>query len=304
MAHARNAVSKSSNTFNTMETTRRPQFAGKFYPLEEGAIAELLDQIDRTEAPYFESFPKDFLLIGGIVPHAGYVFSAFQAVHFFKLLKECKRENNQTVVFINPNHTGHGIDSANWCGFQKWQIPGGTFEIDAELAETMGLTAYEEAHINEHSTEVLLPMLAHFNGFSSKILPITMNRQTPEVAEQLAQTLKNASEALGRRLLVIASSDFSHYEAPEVGYAQDQFMVDAILKLNSAELYAQVKKHHISACGYGPIMTLIEYAKNSTTNPVAKILKRGHSGQVMPSKQVVDYISFALLHKSISKVTE
>ena len=285
-----------------MQTTRKSQFAGKFYPQREEAIAELLDRIDQAEAPLHETLPKESQLIGGIVPHAGYVYSAHQAVHFFRLLKIYDPEPNQTVVFINPNHTGHGMGAANWCGFQQWEIPGGRFEIDTELAEATGLTAFEAAHANEHSTEVLLPMLAHFNGFSAKILPITMNRQTPEVAEQLAQTLKNAAETLGRRLLVIASSDFSHYEAPEVGYAQDQYMVNAILELNSAELFAQVKKHHISACGYGPIMALIEFAKANYNSPEVKLLKRGHSGQVMPSKQVVDYISFALLHKSIQKV--
>ena len=219
-----------------MQTTRKSQFAGKFYPQREEAIAELLDQIDQAEASLHKTLPKESQLIGGIVPHAGYVFSAHQAVHFFRLLKIYVPEPNQTIVFINPNHTGHGMGAANWCGFRQWEIPGGRFDIDTELAAATGLTACEAAHANEHSTEGLLPMLAHFNGFSAKILPITMNRQTPDVAEQLAQALKNAAETLGRRLLVIASSDFSHYEAPEVGYAQDQFMVDAILKLNSTEL--------------------------------------------------------------------
>jgi MEMO1 family protein len=283
-----------------MQTTRKPQFAGTFYPKQAIDIANLLQQIVSTEAPDLQTLQPGQTLIGGIVPHAGYAFSGFQAVHFFNLVKQSEISPNHTFVFVNPNHTGQGVGDVNSCGFNFWEIPTGRFEVDTQLAEAGGLTPFELAHTNEHATEVLLPMLGHFHGFSNPILPITMNRQNPEVAAQLAQMLTKAAQTLGRSIVFVASSDFSHYEAPETGFMQDQFLVDAILDLNSKEIFAHVKQHHITACGYGPIMALIEFAKTNHHTVDVELLKRGHSGQVMPSKQVVDYISFALLHKSIA----
>jgi AmmeMemoRadiSam system protein B len=47
----------------------------------------------------------------------------------------------------------------------------------------------------------------------------------------------------------------------------------------------------VSICGYAPIMTLMEYSKLITKNPKSKILRQGHSGEVYPSNEVVDYVS-------------
>lgn len=124
-----------------------------------------------------------------------------------------------------------------------------------------------------------------------------MNQQNKENAEILAQKIDRAVKKTGRNAIIIASSDFSHYETPQEGYRKDQFIVDAILNQNTDELYTSVKLHNISACGFGPMMVLIEYARIASTGFDFSLLRRGNSGDVHQSKEVVDYISFLCFEK-------
>jgi len=90
---------------------------------------------------------------------------------------------------------------------------------------------------------------------------------------------------------VLASSDFSHYVEPGYGEQQDDLVLEEIKNLDSDRLYINVLENNISVCGYGPIMTLIEYAKLVSDQPKSTILSRGNSGKTAPSSSVVDYIS-------------
>jgi AmmeMemoRadiSam system protein B len=91
--------------------------------------------------------------------------------------------------------------------------------------------------------------------------------------------------------LVIASSDFSHYVSPEYGRKQDQFVIEQILAQNTIAIEQVIREKSISVCGYGPIMTLIEYAKIVTEKPQVDMLRIGNSGEVIASSEVVDYVS-------------
>ena len=145
---------------------------------------------------------------------------------------------------------------------------------------------------HEHSGEVQIPMLQHFMNSSFKIVMLTMNIQNPETAHLLAEKIFQAQKFTSRRILVLASCDFSHFEDVETGFKQDQFLIDQILEMNTEEMFNKVKKHNISACGYGPIMTLIEYSKKVAKKPKIELLRRGHSGEISHSDKVVDYASF------------
>ena len=102
---------------------------------------------------------------------------------------------------------------------------------------------------------------------------------------------------LKRDILILASSDFSHYVSPEYGKEMDDLVIKEILALNTAAVYKTVISNNISVCGYGPIMTLLEYAKLIDPEVEVKILRRGHSGEVMASREVVDYISMLVYKK-------
>jgi AmmeMemoRadiSam system protein B len=146
----------------------------------------------------------------------------------------------------------------------------------------------------EHSSEVMLPMLQYFFDYSFQIVPITLSNQSFKNAKSLAFKIKETAQKLNRKILLIASSDFSHFLSPEKGKEMDDIVLRNILLLDSAEIEKVVRNKNISVCGYGPIMTLIEYSKLLSDKPKAEILKRGHSGEIIPSSEVVDYISILL----------
>ncbi len=268
---------------------RQPAVAGTFYPGNRAAIRRIIDQVLAKEHDLIDRNLISKKIIGAVVPHAGYVYSAYQAVHFFEILKHSEQRFN-TFFIINPNHTGYGTNIA-LDENDMWESPLGKTEVDKEFYRYLNFSESSQAHKFEHSGEVMLPLLQYFISYPFKIVPITMMRQDAQQAKIIATTIHNANKILKKKICIIASSDFSHFVDPDEGRRLDRFVIDAILKLDSDSIFREVRNKNITVCGYGPIMTLIEYAKLESENPRSKILKIGNSGDVHPSDEVVDYVS-------------
>lgn len=268
---------------------RKSVVAGKFYPAEKESLIEQIESARKKELPGINLALKNNNILGGVVPHAGYMFSAFQAVHFFEIIKQSKHKYD-TIVIINPNHTGLGheisFDSNN-----SWETPLGQVQLDIEFGESLGINISDIEQKYEHSGEVMVPFLQYFLDYEFKIAPITLTSQTYKNAKLLAERIFESSKRLKKEILIIASSDFSHFLSPEKGKEMDAFVLENIITFDSAAIEKVVRKKNISVCGFGPIMTLIEYSKLISKKPKADILKFGHSGEIIPSKEVVDYIS-------------
>lgn len=275
--------------------TRQAAVAGKFYPANKDEISLQLDQILEKEKKSINLSLSEKQIIGGIVPHAGYMYSAYQALHFFEIIKNSPHQF-ETFIIINPNHTGYGPEIA-LDDNDFWETPFGKVEIDKDFYDFLDFSESGDAHKFEHSGEVMLPLLQYSLGYPFKIVPITMSNQNPANARFIAQNIIKANSRLKKKICIIASSDFSHFEEPIVGKELDNFVIEEILNLNPEEVYKQVNDKNISVCGFGPIMTLIEYAKITTEEPRAKILKIGHSGEIIPSREVVDYVSILFYEK-------
>ena len=269
--------------------TRKPVVAGKFYPSSPNELKALIESIYLKEKANINTDLTKKTIIGGVVPHAGYIFSGYQAVHYFDIIKNSD-DKIDTFIIINPNHTGLGSDICLDPN-DFWKTPFGNVEIDKEFSTLLNIKTSEDAHKHEHSAEVILPFLQYFYPHKFKIVPITLSIQTPEKALFLAEQIFKAKNKLNRKINIIASSDFSHYVTPTEGYEKDNFILSAIENLDSKTMYADVKKYQISACGYGTIMALIEYSKMLGLPIKSNILKRGHSGDIYASNEVVDYIS-------------
>lgn len=268
---------------------RNTAFAGSFYPARANEIDKLIDEIHQQEKDNIKTELAEKNMIGAVVPHAGYIYSGPQAVHFFEILKTSKKKYD-TFIIINPNHTGYGAQiSLDKNDF--WDSPFGKVAIDKDFYKLLDFSLSSEAHAHEHSGEVMLPMLQHFLDYEFQILPITFSRQNYFNAKKIALALDEANQKLKKEILIIASSDFSHHLSPDRGYKMDQMVVDKILEKDPAGVYETVSKNNISVCGFGPIMALMEFARRKNEAYNIEILKRGHSGEVHPSSQVVDYIS-------------
>lgn len=268
---------------------RKPAVSGKFYPNSKNELLAQLNEIREKELPSIDLALSHENIIGAVVPHAGFMFSAYQAIHFFEIIKNSNKKID-TFFIINPNHTGYGAEvSMDENDF--WETPFGKAEIDKEFYKLMDFSYSSEAHRYEHSGEVMIPLLQYSLNYDFKIVPITLSRQNLQNAKHIAASIYNANKKLNRNICIIASSDFSHFLHPTEGKKLDQFVIDGILDLNSQTVEEEVNSKNISVCGYGPIMTLIEYSKLVSKNPKTKILKRGHSGEIIPSDEVVDYVS-------------
>jgi MEMO1 family protein len=272
-----------------MTTKRKPAVAGQFYPAEASEISALLKKITQAEDEKINKSLAKKKIIGAVLPHAGYVYSAYQAVHFFEILRLSK-QTFDTVVIVNPNHTGKGkeigIDPSD-----IWETPLGDVPIDKEFAENCGLPFSKDAHEFEHSAEVMLPMFKHFTDFNLKILPVSLGNQNFLNAKAIARNIYNAGKLQNKKILFIASTDFSHHVPQADAEKNDKTALKQVLKKDAAGLIKTVKKMGITMCGYGPTASLIEFSNYINIKSKAELLRYGHSGEVSPSETVVGYAS-------------
>jgi AmmeMemoRadiSam system protein B len=273
---------------------RAPVVAGSFYPGTAKEINLLIDRILDSEKKNIDYSYAEKDLIGCVVPHAGYVYSAYEALHFFEIIRKIPSQID-TFIIVNPNHTGYG-ESVEVDAHDAWRTPMGTIDLDREFIHELDLPSATIAQSQEHSAEVMLPLLQKTLDYTFKIVPISMLRQIPENARELAIKLEYAVKKLNRKIMLIASSDFSHFESVSEGEAKDNLVLEQIKAQDTQKLYETVVKNRISVCGYGPIMTLIEYARIVAGEPGSVVLARGHSGKTRSSGSVVDYITI-LFHR-------
>jgi hypothetical protein len=110
---------------------------------------------------------------------------------------------------------------------------------------------------------------------------------------QAVAQLYEKQMALGKKTIVIASSDLSHYLSPEETERLDRLVLGPVLALDPAALLEAVRREHISMCGVIPTAVFLEAGKTLGAKR-ARLLKHCHSGDVSPMKEVVGYASVAV----------
>ena len=186
------------------------------------------------------------------------------------------------VVILSPNHTGYGSALAVM-NEGVWRTPLGDVEVDGETAnqivhESRIIDVDELAHRFEHSIEVQLPFLQYLYGSEFKIVPICFLMQDLPSAREVGQAV--AKVLAGKNLVIIASSDMTHYEPQERAAKKDKLALEAVEAMDEAKFYSIVETQRISACGYGPIAALITAAKILGAKE-AKVLSYKTSGDVI-----------------------
>jgi len=276
-----------------MEEVMGPVVAGKFYPDEENELIETIEgcythRFGPGKVPEVSGEEEEFDGPAGLIaPHAGYRYSGPVAAQGYSWAAELGKP--KTVVVIGTNHSGLG-PAASLLAEGGWATPLGTVGFAAELGEKVlessrFLESNRSAFAREHSIEVQLPFLQHLWGNDFSVLPICLKDQRKRVAEDLASALR---QFLAPETLLVASTDFSHYEKQAVAERKDGRAIDAILDLNPDSFYEEVREHEISICGSGSIGVLLNIALNEGLKPVD--LKYATSGDVAGyAKEVVGY---------------
>jgi AmmeMemoRadiSam system protein B len=226
---------------------------------------------------------------GIIAPHAGYMYSGKVAAAVWG-----KINVPETVIVIGPNHTGQGPSMSVFPEGQ-WVTPLGNVEIDSQLSNAIvsasGIAEADTiAHKNEHSIEVQLPFLKLANPFA-KLVAIVMGDYSEFAVLDLAKAIFDNADP--GKTLIVASSDFSHYEPEFTAKARDKFAIEEIKKLDWRALHDIVTTKEISMCGLGPICVAIECSKRWNAES-GKLLSYSNSGFMSHDfSNVVTYAAMA-----------
>jgi len=231
---------------------RKPIVAGQFYPGSPDQLRAMIESMVDEKAAKEE-------VIGLVSPHAGYIYSGPVAGATISRIKF-----KDAFIIMCPNHTGSGKPLSIMTE-GVWETPLGEVEIDSELGKKiLAVSGYLQedhiAHQYEHSIEVQLPFLQYFKS-DIKLVPIVLAHAGGAIYKEIGKGIAKAIKELNKEVVIIASSDMTHYEPQESARRKDTQAIEAILDLNEDELLKRVQELNISMCGYGPVVSLISAAK-------------------------------------------
>jgi AmmeMemoRadiSam system protein B len=287
-----------------MKMIRKPIVAGQFYDADKENLQQsikrcFLDKRGPGDLPKITDGNKN--IRGVVVPHAGYIYSGAIAAHSYYHIA-----NNgfaDTFIILGPNHTGMG-SGVSLMAEGSWETPLGSVEINTDLATDIGkgiIDKDDTAHINEHSIEVQLPFLQFISQMKSfDFVPICIAMQDINTAKEIGEILSEAIKKSDKKIVIIASSDFSHVgfnymsmppsgtRVDEYMEKQDKYAINKILEMDSEGLIETVYNNNISMCGYGPVSAMLAASKKLGAKKV-ELLKYGSSYEVHPGNSCVGY---------------
>lgn len=240
-----------------MTTARLPAVSGSFYPADALELRNMISSfLSRAQV---SGIPSGARVIGGIVPHAGYVYSGQTAAYFFSIIRDIP---DRKFLLLGPNHASYPPEVSLYPG-EEWITPLGTAGIDRPLydslagARNLRVEFNERAHLREHSVEVEIPFLQSLFDGDFSFAPAIMGDQRIETASALAESILKSRNMP----IVIASSDLTHYEPLGVANEKDRALLDSIASLDVRRFYRTLFDKMITACGYGPIAVLMGITK-------------------------------------------
>ena len=247
----------------TSSITRRPGFAGPWYP--GGA-----ESLRRAVEGYISAGGSASPALGLVSPHAGYKYSGAVAGKGYAAV-----EVPATVVVLGPAHRYASTSVAVWDG-GSWQTPLGEIEIDTELRQAL-LDALRDtcpeaegdsaSHVEEHSLELQIPFLQVRRPPDVKpelrIVPVVVATHEPRVLRSLGEGIAKAFKTRGEDpdALIVASSDMTHYETAASAEEKDSLALERVEALDPEGLLEVVMKRPISMCGVAPVAAMLYAAK-------------------------------------------
>lgn len=290
-----------------MSTIRNPCVAGQFYEADPGACREhierCLSDADRDPGP----MPVGRVL-GGVVPHAGWVFSGATAARVFRAIKANRTPD--TFVLLGADHRGMAYRPT---AFHEgaWKTPLGDAPIDAALGKQVAtelgredLSCDPQVHRYEHSLEVQVPFIQVMFP-KAKILPITVppDENAHRFGERLGEALHDEQD----RVIVLGSSDLTHY-GPNYNFTpkglgdaalqwvkeqNDKAVIDLALGLHADRIVPRTTADH-SACGAGAIAATAAccWALGCARGT---LLHYTTSHDVMPERKMQSFVGYAAI---------
>lgn len=250
---------------------RKPSVAGYFYPHDKEALKDMIEGMLDHQASKEKA-------ISVISPHAGYVYSGKVAGSVYSSVTL-----PEDFVILGPNHQ----DVSTGISIMRegiWETPLGDVTVNTTLADHIMkqsdmLEENARSHSQEHSLEVQVPFIQYLKGKIS-IVPISIAYfSTYDDLVKLGKAIATAILEYGQEVLIVASTDMSHYVSQEVAEQKDFMAIEKILDLDAHGLYEIVETENISMCGFKPTTSAI-IASNELEAKKAELIKYQTSGDV------------------------
>lgn len=269
------------------QDVRKPEVAGAFYPADARALTDSI-------ALYTKGVAHDSALhgrvFGIIAPHAGYIYSGRTQARSYQALSG---HHYTTAIIIGPSHRGT-FDGAALHHALAWETPLGRLQVDTSIERAIAracpfVKIIDSAFDKEHSVEDQLPFVQQTLG-NARIVPIACGAMDLPQLLTLGRTLARlASDSL----VIIASSDMSHYQTLSRTLARDWLATQDILAMDPEKTFADIiQTHTCELCGYAPVVALMFAAEAAGCD--ARVL--GYSNSVWATgdtTRVVGYGAFS-----------
>ena len=274
---------------DSMPHVRRAAVAGSWYPDDPARLVAELDDHLAMAVVQQETPPRAI-----VAPHAGLMYSGPVAAYAYNAARTSRAT---AVILVGPSHYVPFAGVSIWPS-GAWETPLGPIQVDADLARAIQsasdrVVEMDEAHAREHSLELQLPFLAHLMP-GVPIVPMVMGHQTHATAFALSDAVARAVRGSGKEVLLVASSDLSHYEDARVAARLDGVVMDRVAAMDAEGLMQALEVEPRHACGGGPIVAVIDAATKLGAS-TARILRYADSGDVSGDKSsVVGYMAASL----------
>jgi AmmeMemoRadiSam system protein B len=260
---------------------RKSSVAGFFYPGNKKDLTKLIDGMIDPDCQKKKA-------ICAVSPHAGLIYSGPVAGALFSSISLPEK-----YVILGFSHRNYHDDSA-LMRVGTWETPMGEVSIDSDIADRIlsrssHIKDNPSSHSQEHSIEVQLPFIQYFKS-SFSMVPISVSgvaswEELKELGESIADSIKEGNEDV----LIIASTDMSHYVSHEEAREKDLLAIEKVLNRDARGLIETVRNENISMCGFQPTAVAI-LAANRLGAQEAELIKYQTSGDVSGNySEVVGY---------------
>lgn len=256
---------------------RPSPIAGRWYPANPEELARSVDSyIADAKLPELQGE-----VIGIMTPHAGHVYSGPVAGYAFAAVKGMSPE---VVAVISPMHHGHNAPLLT-TGHEAYGTPLGEVEVDRSFLDKLdrrlngqlgfGLTGIRRDP--EHSLEIELPFLQRALAAPFKLIPIMVRNQDASVTRPLGEAL--ASLLSGKRSLLVASTDLSHFYPQEMAQILDSELLRRVANFDPQGMLDAEAEGVGFACGKGALAAVLWAARELGATKV-QVLHHATSGNV------------------------
>jgi MEMO1 family protein len=254
---------------------RPSPIAGQWYPGNARELAATVDAyLGAARIPSPSGVP-----VAIVAPHAGHLYSGAVAGYAFRAAWRLAAD---LVVIVGPMHYPWPADVVT-SAHDAYGTPLGAVPIDADAVRDLAAGLRVETGVelgrvrkdSEHSVEIQLPFLQRALAADVRLLPVMVRTDRRDIARGLGRAL--ATLVGGRRALLVASTDLSHYYPHAIACDFDAEVLRRIEAFDPDAVLSVEAEGKGYACGLTALGAVLWAARDLGADAV-KVLRHATSG--------------------------